>query len=204
MAGEDKSKPDGKKGPKRKGAFAANFDPDVLDNFRNTCKEKGLQYSKVLEQLAVHYLKYGDRILDFSTTYQRFLEVDDERHMKDYEIDRLHSLLDYGGIPYSNEETGEILRERDAKQKEELLDDRIGEIESLSDAVIKLRQNTKKIEDDCKAKIRYLEHELIEPLTSQVNKLEKTLEIIAPAKLSEKLAAIKTSLDALQEEVEED
>ena len=36
----------------RPGAFAANFTPEVLDQFRDLCKQQGKQYTKVLQLLA--------------------------------------------------------------------------------------------------------------------------------------------------------
>ena len=48
----------------RPGAFAANFTPEVLEQFRNTCRSKGLMYSKVLEQLAILYLETNGECLD--------------------------------------------------------------------------------------------------------------------------------------------
>ena len=40
----------------RPGAFAANFTPDVLNRFRDLCKQQGKQYTKVLQLLAELYL----------------------------------------------------------------------------------------------------------------------------------------------------
>ena len=48
----------------RPGAFAANFDPDVLNRFRDSCKRQGKQYSKVLELLAIAYLDTDGAVLD--------------------------------------------------------------------------------------------------------------------------------------------
>ena len=52
----------------RPGAFAANFDPDVLDRFRDTCKRQGKKYSKVLELLAIAYLDTDGAVLEGGTT----------------------------------------------------------------------------------------------------------------------------------------
>ena len=48
----------------RPGAFAANFEPDVLDRFRSLCKAQGRQYTKVLEQFAILYLESNGTLLD--------------------------------------------------------------------------------------------------------------------------------------------
>lgn len=47
----------------RAGAFSANFDPTVLDEFRSFCSERGEKYTKVLEQLAIAYLKTKGELL---------------------------------------------------------------------------------------------------------------------------------------------
>ena len=52
--------------PARPGAFAANFDPDLLDSFRNHCKAEGRQYSKVLEKLAHTYVLTNGEILEWA------------------------------------------------------------------------------------------------------------------------------------------
>lgn len=47
----------------RAGAFSANFDPDVLDDFRSFCSSRGEKYTKVLEQLAIAYLESKGQVL---------------------------------------------------------------------------------------------------------------------------------------------
>ena len=47
----------------RAGAFSANFDPVVLDEFRSFCSERGEKYTKVLEQLAIAYLRSKGEVL---------------------------------------------------------------------------------------------------------------------------------------------
>lgn len=48
----------------RPGAFAANFNPETLNQFRELCKQQGKQYTKVLERLAEQYLETGGAVLD--------------------------------------------------------------------------------------------------------------------------------------------
>ena len=48
----------------RPGAFAANFAPETLDQFRTLCKQQGKQYTKVLERLAEFYLETRGAVLD--------------------------------------------------------------------------------------------------------------------------------------------
>jgi len=48
----------------RPGAFAANFNPDTLDRFRDLCKQQGRQYTKVLERLAEIYLATNGEVLN--------------------------------------------------------------------------------------------------------------------------------------------
>ena len=48
----------------RPGAFAANFTPDVLNRFRDHCKQQGKQYTKVLQLLAELYLETDGAVLD--------------------------------------------------------------------------------------------------------------------------------------------
>ena len=50
----------------RAGAFSANFDPVVLDEFRSFCSERGEKYTKVLEQLAIAYLRSKGEVLSGS------------------------------------------------------------------------------------------------------------------------------------------
>lgn len=47
----------------RPGSFSANFDPALLDSFRDLCKRQGKQYTKVLEHLAREYLESDGQIL---------------------------------------------------------------------------------------------------------------------------------------------
>ena len=48
----------------RPGAFAANFTPDVLNRFRDLCRQQGKQYTKVLQLLAELYLETDGSVLD--------------------------------------------------------------------------------------------------------------------------------------------
>ena len=48
----------------RPGAFAANFTPEVLDRFRELCKQQGKQYTKVLQLLAELYLETNGSVLE--------------------------------------------------------------------------------------------------------------------------------------------
>ena len=41
----------------RTDAVATNFKPDTLKRFKDLCKQQGLKYTKVLEQLAENYLQ---------------------------------------------------------------------------------------------------------------------------------------------------
>ena len=47
----------------RKGAFSANFDPVLLDEFRSFCNGRGEKYTKILEQLAALYLNSKGEVL---------------------------------------------------------------------------------------------------------------------------------------------
>ena len=47
----------------RAGAFSANFDPAVLDEFRSFCSARGEKYTKVLEQLAIAFLRSKGEVL---------------------------------------------------------------------------------------------------------------------------------------------
>ena len=49
--------------PARPGAFTANFAPETLNDFRETCKRSGLQYTKVLEELANGYLAQEETVI---------------------------------------------------------------------------------------------------------------------------------------------
>ena len=50
--------------PPRAGAFSANFTPDILDRFRELCKQQSKSYSTVLERLAEIYLETDGAVLD--------------------------------------------------------------------------------------------------------------------------------------------
>ncbi len=50
--------------PIREGAFSANFTPDILDRFRELCKQQSKSYSKVLERLAELYLDTNGEVLN--------------------------------------------------------------------------------------------------------------------------------------------
>ena len=47
----------------RAGAFSANFDPPVLEEFRSFCSARGEKYTKVLEQLAIAFLRSKGEVL---------------------------------------------------------------------------------------------------------------------------------------------
>ena len=52
--------------PPRAGAFSANFTPEILDRFRELCKQQSKSYSKVLERLAELYLETDGAVLNSS------------------------------------------------------------------------------------------------------------------------------------------
>ena len=60
--------------PARPGAFAANFDPETLDSFRDHCKAEGRQYSKVLERMAEMYVLSNGEILEWEKTIRLLSE----------------------------------------------------------------------------------------------------------------------------------
>lgn len=47
----------------RAGAFSANFNPTVLDEFRSFCAGRGERYTKTLEKLAIAYLETKGELL---------------------------------------------------------------------------------------------------------------------------------------------
>lgn len=47
----------------RAGAFSANFNPKVLDEFRSFCAGRGERYTKTLEKLAIAYLETKGELL---------------------------------------------------------------------------------------------------------------------------------------------
>ena len=53
--------------PPRAGAFSANFTPEILDRFRELCKQQSKSYSKVLERLAELYLETNGEVLNSHT-----------------------------------------------------------------------------------------------------------------------------------------
>ena len=49
--------------PQRPGAFAAQFAPETLQRFKDLCRQQDKAYSKVLERLALLYIKTDGVIL---------------------------------------------------------------------------------------------------------------------------------------------
>ena len=62
----------------RPGAFSANFNPEILDDFKNICKRNNVQYSKVLEKFAAHYVHVAGDV-DFLKPNQESLYIRIER-----------------------------------------------------------------------------------------------------------------------------
>ena len=50
--------------PVRPGTFNANFAPDLLESFKSVCRERGLKYTKVLEQFAQLYVSSNGEVLE--------------------------------------------------------------------------------------------------------------------------------------------
>jgi hypothetical protein len=70
----------------RPGAFSANWDPKTLDDFRDLCRFKGLQYTKILEEFAEHFLEVKGNV--------------DFLYNMEYLIDRIEKLEKsvFGGV----------------------------------------------------------------------------------------------------------
>ena len=103
----------------RPGAFTANFSPEILDRFREICKQQGKQYTKVLQLLAELYLETDGAVLDgrsslslvdpdkrkrqvqVETLQNKLLEdllkrvevLEKQKVKTDYELDRVHKSL---------------------------------------------------------------------------------------------------------------
>ena len=114
--------------PARPGAFAANFKPEILNRFRDLCKEQGLQYSKELEKLAETYVETGGECVDYALLKTVWEQDAQER-------DRLAGLLSAAGISYKNGETADDYKRQKFEQQTEFL---IKEIETLKARVSKL------------------------------------------------------------------
>ena len=77
----------------RPGAFSANFKPETLDTFRDMCGSKGLQYTKILEKFAEHYIAIkGD--VDFLNIQSR--KYQDRESLID-RIEKLEKSV-FGGV----------------------------------------------------------------------------------------------------------
>ena len=116
--------------PARPGAFAANFDPETLDSFRNYCKECGFQYSKILETLAELYVETKGKCMLYMQTEEMVVEDMEE-------IKRLAALLDAAGIAYKDGQTADDYRRQQFEEKTDLL---LQEIETLKNRVSKLEE----------------------------------------------------------------
>ena len=66
----------------RPGAFAANFTPEVLDRFRDLCRQQGKQYTKVLQLLAEIYLETDGAVLDGKVSSALVDPDKKKRHVK--------------------------------------------------------------------------------------------------------------------------
>ena len=76
--------------PARPGAFAANFTPDVLDRFRELCKQQGKQYTKVLQLLAELYLETEGGVLDGRVTTS---PTDPDKKKRQVQVESLQNKL---------------------------------------------------------------------------------------------------------------
>ena len=102
--------------PARPGAFTANFAVETLEKFRTTCKSTGLQYTKVLEELAEVYLETQGLCLE----YQKLSDEFDQR-CKENQV--LREKLREAGIPVEEEDSlarnhKEVLYEKALRQYE--------------------------------------------------------------------------------------
>ena len=74
----------------RPGAFAANFTPDVLNRFRDLCKQQGKQYTKVLQLLAEVYLETDGAVLDGKVSTA---PVDPDKRKRQVQVESLQNKL---------------------------------------------------------------------------------------------------------------
>ena len=74
----------------RPGAFAANFTPDVLNRFRDLCKQQGKQYTKVLQLLAELYLETDGAVLDGKVSTA---PADPDRKKRQVQVESLQNKL---------------------------------------------------------------------------------------------------------------
>tara|TARA_Y100000004_G_scaffold182076_1_gene228406 strand:+ start:454 stop:807 length:354 start_codon:yes stop_codon:yes gene_type:complete len=74
----------------RPGAFAANFTPEVLDQFRELCRKQGKQYTKVLQLLAEVYLETDGAVLDGRVSAA---PVDPDKKKRQVQVESLQNKL---------------------------------------------------------------------------------------------------------------
>ena len=74
----------------RPGAFAANFTPEVLNRFRDLCKQQGRQYTKVLQLLAEIYIETDGAVLDGRISVA---PVDPEKKKRQIQVESLQNKL---------------------------------------------------------------------------------------------------------------
>ena len=74
----------------RPGAFAANFTPEVLDRFRDLCRQQGKQYTKVLQLLAEIYLETDGAVLDGKVSSA---PVDPDKKKRQVQVESLQNKL---------------------------------------------------------------------------------------------------------------
>lgn len=106
--------------PARPGAFTANFAPETLNDFRETCRRSGLQYTKVLEELAEVYLDSKGLCLEFQK-----LAVELDQRCNENKV--LREKLKEAGIAVESEGSlarnhKEVLYEKAVKEYEEELE----------------------------------------------------------------------------------
>ena len=71
-------------------AFAAYFTPDVLNRFRDLCKQQGKQYTKVLQLLAELYLETDGAVLDGKVSTA---PVDPDKRKRQVQVESLQNKL---------------------------------------------------------------------------------------------------------------
>ena len=93
--------------PARPGQFAANFNPELLDSFRNQCKAEGRQYSKVLERMAEMYVLSNGEILNWADTIDQLTDKILQLEQKlSFARNRNEEASEAGHSPPSTQEPG--------------------------------------------------------------------------------------------------
>ena len=124
--------------PARPGAFTANFAPETLNKFRDTCKRRGLQYTKVLEELAGIFLESDGLVLNYKLlelnnqkSFDRekknikgIIEILESKNLLDVETrNKIGEIIAKNGAPTPEDAVAQTHVYREVRERQERMED---------------------------------------------------------------------------------